>query len=94
MILELKNGDFIDEEAFGLATWGSFNQVGIEKNEDGKWVEIHCHCVDQKEDIWYTEETILDVKKVHKRLPKGKILKNQEESDDFKKFLKEMHEEK
>ena len=90
MILELKNGEFIDEEAYGMASWGSYNQIGIEKDEDGNWVEIHSDCVDPQNDIWHVEEEILDVKRVHRRLPKGKTLKNQQESDDFKAFMKKM----
>ena len=90
MILELRNGDFIDEEAYGLASWGSYNQIGIEKDEDGNWVEIHSNCVDPQNDIWHVEEEILDVKKVHRRLPKGKTLKNQDESDDLKEITRQM----
>lgn len=87
MILELANGDYIDEEAYGISTWGSFNQRRIEKDDDGRWIETNSVCVDREDDLWFQDITVLDVKGELESLPEGKTLQNQDEVESFNRFI-------
>jgi len=88
MILHLKDGRYIDAEAYGLSTWGSLNQKYIEKKQK-YWYIVESCCFDPRHDEWSKYETKLNVVEELHELPKNCKLENQSDANYFKLMYEE-----